>query len=128
MSAMPKTSATPPATATPQAESHAGGVADPSGTPETYHKCWGCGRTKPRSEFYSSEKKKSKCCKKCHCARVYKQNKNNGRRSMSLSPAEYQWLDTVLRALPCSSLRDYVRQAAYVKLAQKMAALMKDRE
>lgn len=129
MSAVPKTSAAPPVTAAvPPAASTVGGVVGPIRAPETHHKCSGCERTKPRTEFYSSEKKKSKRCKQCHCARVYRQNKNNGRRSTSFSAAQIQWLDTVIRALPCSSLRDYAQRKAYGEISRKMANMAKGRE
>lgn len=85
--------------------------------------CSVCGERKPLTEFYDSEVCTSKRCKSCFRARIDAANKRSGRRSTSLSVPEVVWLNTLLRALPSSGLRDLARRPEYVVLARKVATM-----
>ena len=86
--------------------------------------CSVCEQSKPCTEFYASELLGPKRCKPCFRVRIDKQNRRSGRLSTSLSLKEQAWLDSLLRAVPSSSLRDLARRPEYITIARKVTAMV----
>ena len=85
--------------------------------------CVVCKRARPVEDFYDSERRKGRRCKRCFRARVDAANRAKGRRSTSLSLEEQGWLHALLRALPSSELRHLARRPEYARLSRKIAAM-----